>query len=132
MLPQCEGAVLFESIAVCPWRKKQQPRIGARLRLRVPALQGTDAAVPVLYTIRSRCTYDIHSLKTLLAAECYESLSSLHHQSVAWQQNRKMSDTSGNNHSQSLASKVVAELELLIASCWGDEAYLRVKVRGVA
>jgi hypothetical protein len=57
---------------------------------------------------------------------------SLLEQSVAWQQNRKMSDTSGNNHSQSLASKVVAGLKLLTASNWKDADYLRVKVKGVA
>jgi hypothetical protein len=111
---------------------KQQPRIGARLRLRAPALQGTDAAVPLLYTIRSRCTYGSHSLKTLSAVGCYERPLSLLEQSVAWQQNRKMSDTSGNNHSQSLASKVVAGLKLLTASNWKDADYLRVKVKGVA
>jgi hypothetical protein len=115
MLPQYVGTELFKGIAVCQGRKKQQPRIGARLRLRVPALQGTDAAVPLSYTIRSRCTYDSHFLKTLSAAECYERPFSLRHQSVAWQQNRKMSDTSGNSHSQSLASQIVAGLKLLIA-----------------
>ncbi|KAH8637764.1 hypothetical protein IG631_05534 [Alternaria alternata] len=83
MLPRFVGTELLES-GDC--RTQQQPRIGARLRLRAPALQGTDAAVPLLYTIRSRCTYDSHSLKTLSVAECYERPFSLRHESVAWQQ----------------------------------------------
>ena len=132
MLPQYRGTELIEGRTVGKGKKEQQPRIWGLFRLRAPALEGTDAAVPLLYTIKSRCTYDSHSLKTLSAAECYESSSSLDYQSVAWRQNRKMSDPSGNNHSQSLAPKIVAGLKLLIASCWEDAACLRVKVKGVA